>query len=528
MPRRAAASAAAAAVSLCALATAAAAFAPLPPTRRLPTRRAASSPDASDAALLSWGAASGVQGIEGLEVAAFAGERGVRAAQALAAGEPILSVPHALVLEVTTAGRPPRSLREAGWVSEESAWWRKAPWWAQLALKVAYEKETAATSARAPWLAALPQDFSALPSNWPPALLAQVGYPPLEREAARTAEERAALYATLRAAAPSPDSVPSEAAFNWAVATVRSRAFSGPFEGSTAPERALQLGFAFVLASVVAISGLAEEGVAINGLVVAAMSVLLRDFFLGKSGTLTRYVVASTLLLLLLRLLLQQLPTHPFSLRRYTLAPVIDLCNHRSGAPSDVAYEYFGDRFVLASGAACAAGDEVHVSYGDRTNDELVQLYGFVEAANPFDVFEFDDLLEFADGALDGGVPPGRFKALDGAGVVAAIASRARVSAKGVAPDTADALNVVCGGDQATAAEALRRACAHHRAKLGAAADLVESDGAGAAQLEAARGFRHAKLAVLYAFEKRLGADGGAVPVDEGVALLPKTKVKVE
>ena len=35
-----------------------------------------------------------------------------------------------------------------------------------------------------------------------------------------------------------------------------------------------------------------------------------------------------------------QLPNAP---RRYVLCPVVDLCNHSSGAVSDLAYEYFQD-----------------------------------------------------------------------------------------------------------------------------------------------------------------------------------------
>ena len=40
-------------------------------------------------------------------------------------------------------------------------------------------------------------------------------------------------------------------------------------------------------------------------------------------------------------LLIQQLPNAP---RRYVLCPVVDLCNHASGAISDLEYGYFQDR----------------------------------------------------------------------------------------------------------------------------------------------------------------------------------------
>jgi hypothetical protein len=37
--------------------------------------------------------------------------------------------------------------------------------------------------------------------------------------------------------------------------------------------------------------------------------------------------------------------------------------------------------------AALQRGEQAFSSYGDKSNDELLQLFGFVEEGNPFDVF---------------------------------------------------------------------------------------------------------------------------------------------
>jgi hypothetical protein len=51
---------------------------------------------------------------------------------------------------------------------------------------------------------------------------------------------------------------------------------------------------------------------------------------------------------------------------------------------------------VLQATEALRKGEEAFNSYGDKSNDELLQLFGFVEESNPHDVFlsiGFDDFL---------------------------------------------------------------------------------------------------------------------------------------
>lgn len=104
--------------------------------------------------------------------------------------------------------------------------------------------------------------------------------------------------------------------------------------------------------------------------------------------------------------------------KRHVLCPYLDMLNHASsrsgsrlecdcpwGAPAKLAtapeppaepssrYDYFGDAFGASLDPAAGPvppGAELLISYGDRSNDQLLQYYGFVEAGNPHDSFLVD------------------------------------------------------------------------------------------------------------------------------------------
>jgi hypothetical protein len=140
---------------------------------------------------------------------------------------------------------------------------------------------------------------------------------------------------------------------------VRSRTFSGPYEGSSAAERQLQalLIATLLLAYTVLGAGPPENGAA------AALSSLLFVFVKDAATA--------------------ALPAGP---KRYILVPLLDLANHSSRATSDLAYEYFQDEFSLILGGSYRTGEQVFVSYGNLDNEALLCLYGFVEEDNEHDV----------------------------------------------------------------------------------------------------------------------------------------------
>jgi len=77
--------------------------------------------------------------------------------------------------------------------------------------------------------------------------------------------------------------------------------------------------------------------------------------------------------------------------KRYVLCPWIDFLNHDGNlGKSEVAYEYFADAFAARldfDGGEISKGDQICISYGDRSNDGLLQYYGFVQKDNPHDNF---------------------------------------------------------------------------------------------------------------------------------------------
>jgi hypothetical protein len=62
-----------------------------------------------------------------------------------------------------------------------------------------------------------------------------------------------------------------------------------------------------------------------------------------------------------------------------------------------VAYNYFYDSFGAIAGRDFIAGTEVLISYGKRSNDHLLQYYGFVEQDNPHDVYIIQDFFNKVD-----------------------------------------------------------------------------------------------------------------------------------
>ena len=48
-----------------------------------------------------------------------------------------------------------------------------------------------------------------------------------------------------------------------------------------------------------------------------------------------------------------------------------------------VSYAYFKSAVVATAGKAFQEGEQVFISYGNQTNDRLLQFYGFVEGGQP-------------------------------------------------------------------------------------------------------------------------------------------------
>jgi hypothetical protein len=124
----------------------------------------------------------------------------------------------------------------------------------------------------------------------------------------------------------------------------------------------------------------------------------------------------------------------------YVICPLIDMANHRSEASregggeeclqADVSFEFFGNANSLAlesapsfsSSSSGSPKKEVYISYGPRSNDQLLQYYGFVEADNAHDVYLMPPLREWDVAGLEAAsgrsFVPGRLAQLDRAGLL--------------------------------------------------------------------------------------------------------------
>jgi hypothetical protein len=108
--------------------------------------------------------------------------------------------------------------------------------------------------------------------------------------------------------------------------------------------------------------------------------------------------------------LLTLIPSFIESNKRYhSLLPIIDSCNHQSINPScEVKFDSFFSEFMLKSAREIRKDSEVTISYGNKTNDELFQYFGFVEENNPHDNYvitniflKISKILERADIKID-------------------------------------------------------------------------------------------------------------------------------
>lgn len=64
---------------------------------------------------------------------------------------------------------------------------------------------------------------------------------------------------------------------------------------------------------------------------------------------------------------------------------------------TEVSYDYPRDAFLVAAGTVYSAGQQVFISYGAQNNDSLIQMYGFTEADNPYDVYVMTSLLKWLE-----------------------------------------------------------------------------------------------------------------------------------
>jgi hypothetical protein len=220
-----------------------------------------------------------------------------------------------------------------------------------------------------------------------------------------------------------------------------------------------------------------------------------------------------------------------FKKRRYVICPIIDMCNHKSsGQNGDVSFEFFGDAYTLAVSGQVSKGEEVHISYGTRSNDQLLQFYGFVERDNPHDVYVMPPLREWDIGALETACgrqfSPGRLQKLDRAGLLGSVVASSYTgggsssSSDGAANPSGGVVITRAGGIDPAVMQALRALVSTDQEWQGAGEAIgnFSAEMSGGAENE-----RLARLAARTAIERELAFKPTTLKEDE--SLLAKMRV---
>jgi hypothetical protein len=60
------------------------------------------------------------------------------------------------------------------------------------------------------------------------------------------------------------------------------------------------------------------------------------------------------------------------------MVPMLDFFNHQSSARPRFGYDPRTDVFSVAAEKPYLKGEQVYITYGDKNNDDLLLLYGFI------------------------------------------------------------------------------------------------------------------------------------------------------
>mmetsp|Transcript_16073 Transcript_16073/g.44451 ORF Transcript_16073/g.44451 Transcript_16073/m.44451 type:complete len:565 (+) Transcript_16073:27-1721(+) len=311
----------------------------------------------------------------------------------------VVTVPASLALSVELPSGGPDDRGVVKELVEDRQAFRSLPWYAQFALylhkldKVSSKKLEGDVDLQ-PWLDSLPRKFGT-PIHWTEQDRSDwLQYPHMMESVQRQEKSWNDMYNTLQSCGTNLMKGMSFNDFLWGCECARSRAFSGGYTG--APFNPFVYAFTLVLVTAYIGLNLGTLEQAANGAGLVFCASVLRDFVLPKF----------------------------FKTKKYVICPVIDMANHDSmRTTGNVAYEFFANAYSLSTTSTVPSNSEVFISYGSRSNDQLMQYYGFVEQDNPHDTYVMPPLRDWDIAALEeacGGTPfpLDRLQKLDRAGLL--------------------------------------------------------------------------------------------------------------
>ncbi|KAL4418760.1 hypothetical protein ABPG77_005771 [Micractinium sp. CCAP 211/92] len=300
---------------------------------------------------LAWAQQSGI--VSPKVTQAYFGElRGAAAVEDIAPDEVFVTVPRAAALVVAPNERCPCP------DFVDPGFYKEAPWYVKMAVLLLWERQKERASPVWGYIEQLPASIDT-PVRWSEAELAELQYAHAIGEIRQQqASWRQQYERFCKAVQPGVGcSFAWEEDFLWAMENVRSRAFSGPYTGSSVGEKARTLGLLLAAGGAYALWQQLPLEQALNAFISVLVFNIIYDLLISKK------------------------------LKWYALCPVVDAINHSSLVESEVAYEYFRDTFVLSTKSAYKKGQQVFISYGAQSNGSLLQYYAFTERGNPNDVY---------------------------------------------------------------------------------------------------------------------------------------------
>lgn len=339
-------------------------------TSTLQATRTDANPTTTDATTdryLNWASQAGITSPK-VTQAFFGPIRGAKALDNIQPGEIFITVPKTAALVVAPKDRCPCP---PDYINVD--YYKKAPWFIQMAAQLLYNRSLGSQSPVWGFIEQLPTSIDA-PVRWTLEDLNQLQYPELATRVIKQQQDWRKHYQDLqKALLKQGSSLSWEDDFLWAVENVCSRAFSGPYTGSSLTDKVKTAG-------VVAAAGTALVFIqhipleqALNGAIAALVFNIIYDVVLSQK------------------------------LKWYAMIPVLDACNHSSKIDSDLSFEYFQDAFTVSTTSGTEKGEQVFVSYGQKSNDGFLQYYGFTEVGNPNDTYTFTVPRYSAGGGSDGG-----------------------------------------------------------------------------------------------------------------------------
>jgi hypothetical protein len=422
------------------------------------------------------------------------GGLGLTVTQAVPANTVIMAVPSKVALSVESPGGGPDDRGPYSLLSDRKVM-RDSPWFAQFSLYL-YTLDKISSKRGSidmrPWLDSLPRQFDT-PIHWSETAKEALQYPHLRDAVSRQQVDWRAHYDALtKAGTPAMKMTWND--FVWGCECARSRAFSGAYTG--AAFNPLIYAFTLLLVTVYVGLGMGELEQAANGGALVVCASILKDFVVPKL----------------------------FKTKRYVICPVVDMANHKSlGTSGVVSFEFFGDAYALASSGTVGQGSELSISYGVRSNDQLLQYYGFVETDNPHDVYVMPPLREWKIDALEEAVgrtfSPGRLQKLDKVGLLGSTVTTADAAGDENANPNGGVVIMRATGIDPAVMIALRALVSSDREwqDAGEAIGNFAAEGSGGAENE-----RLARLAAKTALELELASKPTTIAQD--VELLKRMK----